>query len=129
VLIFWMFVISVIAYLDRVNISTAGQFIQKELNLTNTQLGWMFSAFVLAYALTQAPGRPLILLAVRFTLGLGEAVVYPAGNRLVASCIPSGERGIANAVIFGGVGVGAGAAPPLITLHPAASRVAVVVLD
>jgi ACS family glucarate transporter-like MFS transporter len=59
VLIFWMFVISVIAYLDRVNISTAGQFIQKELNLTNTQLGWVFSAFVLAYALTQAPGRRL----------------------------------------------------------------------
>jgi len=149
--VFWMFVISAIAYLDRVNISIAGQFIQKELNFTNTQLGWVFSAFVLGYALTQAPGGRLadrfgprrvialgtlwwgvftaltamvspslpavllILLIVRFTLGVGEAVIYPAGNRLVASWIPSGERGIANGVIFGGVGVGAGIAPPLIT--------------
>jgi len=29
-LIFWMFVISAIAYLDRVNISIAASFIQKE---------------------------------------------------------------------------------------------------
>jgi ACS family glucarate transporter-like MFS transporter len=151
VVIFWMFVISAIAYLDRVNISIAGQSIQKELNLTNTQLGWVFSAFVLGYALMQAPGGRLadrfgprrviavgtlwwgaftaltaivspklsavllILLLVRFTLGVGEAVVYPAGNRLVATWIPSGERGIANGLIFAGVGVGAGIAPPFIT--------------
>ena len=56
VLIGWMFVISATAYLDRVNISVAGQFIQKDLNLNSTQLGWVFSAFVLGYALFQAPG-------------------------------------------------------------------------
>src|SRR3954451_12440697 len=55
ILIFWIFVISAIAYLDRVNISVAGQFIQKELNLTNLELGYVFSAFVLGYALGQAP--------------------------------------------------------------------------
>jgi ACS family glucarate transporter-like MFS transporter len=150
-LIAWMFVISAIAYLDRVNISIAGQFLQKELRLTDTQLGYVFSAFVFGYALAQAPGGRLadrfgprravalatlwwgvftaltaavwpsmagallILIAVRFTLGLGEAVVYPAGNRLVASWIPSAERGIAKGFIFAGVGAGAGIAPPLIT--------------
>src|SRR5215475_162803 len=55
-LIFWMFAISAIAYLDRVNISIASRFLQKEFNLDNTQLGWVFSAFVLGYALFQAPG-------------------------------------------------------------------------
>jgi len=151
VLIFWMFVISAISYLDRVNISIAGGSIAKEFGLDNIQLGWVFSAFVLGYALFQAPGGRLadrygprrvllwgtvwwslftaltalvpsgragvlaILIGVRFVLGLGEAVVFPASNRLVANWIPSQERGIANGLIFAGVGAGAGITPPLIT--------------
>jgi MFS transporter, ACS family, glucarate transporter len=61
------------------------------------------------------PGALMILLAVRFLLGVGEAVIFPASNRLVASWIPSGERGLANGLIFAGVGVGGASAPPLIT--------------
>ena len=149
VLIFWMFVMSAIAYLDRVNISIAGKAIARDFHLDDVELGWVFSAFVLGYALFQAPGGRLadrfgprwiltfgvlwwtvftalsaavpimvgalgILIAVRFSLGMGEAVVYPASNRLVAKWIPSSERGIANGFIFAGVGVGAGIAPPLI---------------
>ena len=149
-LIGWMFVISATAFLDRVNISVAGTAIKNEFNLTDLQLGPVFSAFVLGYALFQAPGgriadrfgpRKVIavatlwwgvftaltglipatmagslvaLLAVRFALGLGESVVYPASNRLVASWIPSRERGRANGLIFSGVGAGAGISPPLI---------------
>jgi ACS family glucarate transporter-like MFS transporter len=60
-------------------------------------------------------GATLILLSVRFLLGIGEAVIFPASNRLVASWIPSRERGLANGLIFAGVGVGGGVAPPLIT--------------
>ena len=151
ILIGWMFAISAIAYLDRVNISIAGSSIEREFQLDHIQLGWVFSAFVLGYALFQAPGGRLadrfgprrivalgtvwwavftaltalaptgisgvliILLAVRFSLGAGEAVVYPASNRLVASWIPSQERGVANGLIFAGVGAGAGITPPLIT--------------
>lgn len=151
VLIFWMFLMSAIAYLDRVNISVAGQAIQKDFALTNVQLGWVFSAFVIGYALFQAPGGRLadrfgprnvitagviwwgvfttltalvpagtalsitLLIAMRFLLGIGEAVVYPASNRLVAAWIPSVERGLANGLIFAGVGAGAGITPPLIT--------------
>src|SRR5579883_1741017 len=145
-LVLWMFVISAVAYLDRVNISIAGQFLQKDLGLSNTGLGFVFSAFVLGYALFQAPGGRLadrygprlvialatlwwsafttlsafagvlgLLIAVRFLLGVGEAVVYPAGNRLVSEWIPVRERGIANGIIFAGVGTSAGLAPPLIT--------------
>src|SRR5207237_589115 len=60
--------------------------------------------------------RALILfIAIRFLLGVGEAVVYPASNQFVARWIPSQERGIANGWIFAGVGAGAGLSPPLIT--------------
>ena len=146
-----MFAISAVAYLDRVNISIAGSSIERDFHLTHVQLGWVFSAFVLGYALFQAPGGRLadrygprkvvaagtiwwalftsltafvpsgvagmlvVLLAVRFSLGLGEAVVYPACNRLVASWIPSQERGLANGWIFAGIGAGGGIAPPLST--------------
>src|SRR3954452_11178709 len=61
------------------------------------------------------PGALLLLLAVRFLLGIGEAIIFPASNRLIASWIPSRERGLANGLIFAGVGVGGGVAPPLIT--------------
>lgn len=56
-----------------------------------------------------------LLLVTRFALGIGESVVYPASNRLVAAWIPSQERGLANGIIFAGVGAGAGITPPLIT--------------
>src|SRR5512134_885469 len=58
-LIFWMFLMSAIAYLDRVNVSIAGSAIQKDFNLTNVELGYVFSAFVIGYALFQAPGGRL----------------------------------------------------------------------
>ena len=57
----------------------------------------------------------LLLIAVRFLLGAGIAVTFPASNRLVASWIPATERGIANGIILGGVGAGSALAPPLIT--------------
>ncbi|RAK50769.1 MFS transporter [Phenylobacterium deserti] len=60
-------------------------------------------------------GALVSLIAVRFILGAGESVIFPAGNRLVSAWIPPHERGLANGLIFAGVGVGAGIAPPLIT--------------
>jgi ACS family glucarate transporter-like MFS transporter len=147
----WMFLVSAIAYLDRVNISIAGPSIADEFHLNNLQLGWVFSAFVLGYAFFQAPGGWLadrlgprkiltlgviwwglftaavtlltpqvagllvVLIVLRLLLGMGEAVVYPATNCVVAAWIPSSERGIANGFIFAGVGFGAGVTPPLIT--------------
>jgi MFS transporter, ACS family, glucarate transporter len=149
-LISCIFLISAIAYLDRVNISIAGPAIAGEFHLTNQQLGWIFSAFILGYALFQAPGGALAdkigprkaltigviwwgvftalitaispaagglivsLIAIRFLLGVGEAVVYPASNCIVAAWIPSSERGIANGIIFAGVGFGAGITSPIV---------------
>jgi MFS family permease len=45
-----------ITYIDRVNIGTAAGEIQKELHLSNTQLGLIFSAFAYPYLLFQVIG-------------------------------------------------------------------------
>src|SRR5262249_554494 len=150
-LVFWMFVLSAVAYLDRVNISIAGPLLAKDYNLSKVQLGWIFSAFLAGYALFQTaggrladrfgprrvltvgvgwwavftaltaavpadfPGALPALIGVRFALGAGEAVIYPASNQVVGRWIPGGERGLANGSIFAGVGIGAGLTPPLVT--------------
>src|ERR1051325_10889729 len=107
-LVFWMLVISAVSYLDRVNISIAGASIEHDFHLDHIQLGRVFSAWVLGYALFQAPsgrladrfgprkilllgtiwwaaftaltaltpvniaGSLMILVVVRFMLGVGE---------------------------------------------------------
>jgi len=150
-LVFWLFVLSAVSYLDRVNISIAGGSIVDAYHLTDVQLGKVFSALVAGYALFQTIGGHLadrfgprrvltagvlwwgvftaltalvpaqinhallLFITVRFLLGVGEAVMYPAGNQFVARWIPVRERGIANGWIFAGVGAGAGLTPPLIT--------------
>lgn len=139
-----------IFFVDRVNISISGHLIAQDFHLTDEQLGNIFGAFFLGYALFQIPagwvvdrlgprqvlafgalwwaaftaltaGFPaglahvlLILWVVRFSLGLGESVVFPCSNRWVANWIPTAERGLANGLIFAGVGAGSAFAPPLI---------------
>ena len=44
------------AYLCRVNISVAGALVMQEYGLTQTQMGWVFSAFLLGYTLIMLPG-------------------------------------------------------------------------
>jgi len=57
----------------------------------------------------------LLLIAIRFALGAGEAVIYPAANQFVARWVPLEERGLINGLIFAGVGAGSGLTPPLLT--------------
>lgn len=52
VLISFMYLIT---YMDRSNISVAAPGITKDFGLSKTQMGWVFSAFTLAYALGQFP--------------------------------------------------------------------------
>ncbi len=47
--------LSVVTYLDRVCISGSAPFITSELGLTPSQMGFVFSAFTLAYALFEVP--------------------------------------------------------------------------
>lgn len=117
-LVFWLFVLSAVSYLDRVNVSISGSSIAKEYHLTDVQLGSVFSAFLIGYAIFQTIGGRLadrlgprrvlavgvlwwsiftaltatvsanlayaivIFLAVRFLLGAGEAIIFPASTQL-----------------------------------------------
>jgi ACS family glucarate transporter-like MFS transporter len=150
-LVFWLFLLSAVAYLDRINLSVAGTRLEADYHLSDTQLGWIFSAFLLGYAAFQTPAgwladswgarrvlsagvlwwgvftaltasmpiaighEVLFFISIRFLLGAGEAVIYPASNQFMARWIPTQERGAASGFIFAGVGAGAGFAPPLIT--------------
>ena len=58
-LVFWLFVLSAVSYLDRVNISIAGGAIVDAYHLTDVQLGKVFSALVAGYALFQTIGGQL----------------------------------------------------------------------
>ena len=72
-LVAWLFVLSAVAFIDRVNLSIANAKISEEFGIRIVRLGPVFSAFLFGYALCQIPaGR----LADRFgprrmlTLGL-----------------------------------------------------------
>ncbi len=56
----------------------------------------------------------VIIWSARFLLGMGESVMYPSSNRWVANWIPTAERGLANGLIFAGVGAGSAFTPPII---------------
>ena len=51
-----LFPISVVTYIDRVNISVTARQMMPAYGMTDQQMGWVFSAFVADYALFQIPG-------------------------------------------------------------------------
>ena len=57
---YWVIVfavtLAIITYIDRVSISYAALFIRHDLGLSQSQMGWAFGAFGLAYALFEMPG-------------------------------------------------------------------------
>src|ERR1700741_5469554 len=150
-LVFWLFILSAVSFLDRVNISVAGSSIASEYDLSEVQLGWVFSAFLWGYAVFQTlggwladglgprrvltagvfwwglfthltaafspaiTGAVFFFVLVRFLLGAGEAIIYPASNQFISRWIPTEERGLANGLIFAGVGAAAGSAPAFVT--------------
>jgi ACS family glucarate transporter-like MFS transporter len=88
-----LFLISLITYIDRVNISVTARQMMPALGLSEVQMGQVFSAFVLGYALCQIPGgwlgdqwgpRRVITLAVvwwsLFTALTAVAAVMPLAD-------------------------------------------------
>jgi len=55
ILLRFAFALSVVTYLDRVCIATAATSIREDLHLSAVQMGWVFSAFTLAYAIFEIP--------------------------------------------------------------------------
>ncbi|MCU1271520.1 MAG: major facilitator superfamily 1 [Acidobacteriaceae bacterium] len=91
-LIFLLFVLSGVAFLDRVNISIAGGSIAAAYHLSNVQLGWVFSAFLAGYALFQTPGGRLAdKLGPRRVLAAG--VIWWGVFTALTASVPSGITG------------------------------------
>ncbi|HEY5056014.1 MAG TPA: MFS transporter, partial [Acidobacteriaceae bacterium] len=155
-LVGWVFILSVLAYVDRTNLSISSISIEAEFGISKVTFGHILSAFLIGYAGFQIPAglfarrmgprRSLallgawwgvfifliacipyqaasaltILLVLRFILGTGEAVMYPAATQFVERWFPARERGRANGIIFAGVGVGSTVTSvfvPLIIAH------------
>jgi ACS family glucarate transporter-like MFS transporter len=83
--------------------------------LTLGVLLWGVTTALTAMLPTTIEHAVLLLIGVRFVLGAGESVIYPAANQFVARWVPLKERGFINGLIFAGVGAGSGLTPPMLT--------------
>lgn len=72
-ILFWIWLMMVVAYLDRVNITVAGPTLMHSLHIGPARFGIVLAAFTFGYALMQVPGgyladrlgaRPLLLWAL-----------------------------------------------------------------
>jgi MFS transporter, ACS family, glucarate transporter len=52
----YVIVLAIITYIDRVCISQAAPNIRRDLGLTESEMGWVFGAFAISYALFEVPG-------------------------------------------------------------------------
>jgi ACS family glucarate transporter-like MFS transporter len=92
VLVFWLFLLSAIAFLDRTNISIAGPQISREYSLDNVRLGWVMSAFLVGYAVSQVlAGWIAVRLGPRRALTLG--VLWWGVFTLATAAVPPSIRG------------------------------------
>jgi ACS family glucarate transporter-like MFS transporter len=114
-----------LTYLARVNLSVAGHAVQLDLHFTTVTMGWVFSAFLLGYALLQVPSgwaadrfgpRRVVAVAVLVwavftaltslvtTLPFVQGATLVAAFMLVrfmvgvgeAACFPAGNKLVAN---------------------------------
>lgn len=112
-----VFLIYVLMFIDRVNISIAARFIMPEFGLTDVEFGWIFSAFVLGYALAQIPGGMLgdrygprrVLTWAIVWWSVFTAVTAFAGELVLASIFGTVGSFIIVRVL---IGIGEAAAPP-----------------
>ena len=135
--------ISVVTFLDRINITMASQDIMTELGLSESQWGWVLSVFTISYGLMQVPlgvwgdkrGYRLVLalivlwwslftglawsfgslLVIRFMFGIGEAGSYPCMTGVVVKWYKQHETSTAQGYIWAASRMG-GALTPFIVL-------------
>jgi ACS family glucarate transporter-like MFS transporter len=112
-----IFCLSVLMFIDRVNIAIAAKYIMPEYGLSEVQMGWIFSAFVLGYAILQIPGGWLgdrfgprrVLAGAIFWWSLFTAVTAVAGELFLASLIGVMGSFVVVRVL---IGIGEAAGPP-----------------
>jgi len=110
-----LFGIYMLMVIDRVSISIAAKHIMPEYQLSEVQIGWIFSAFLVGYSLFQIPGgwlgdrfgpRPVLACAV-FWWSVFTIVTAFAGDWFLASAVGVVGSFIVVRVLFS-LGEGAG---------------------
>ena len=112
-----IFCMGVLMFIDRVNISIAAKYIMPEYGLSDVQMGWIFSSFVLGYAILQIPGGTLgdrigprrVLAGAIFWWSVFTAVTAIAGDWFLTSWVGVLGSFIVVRVL---IGVGEAAGPP-----------------
>ena len=89
------FALSMLLYVDRIAISTAKVPVSSELGLSDTQFGWVLSAFALGYALFQTPSG---MLADRFGPRIALASVVTLWS--VFTALTGLARGFAAMLVY-----------------------------
>jgi MFS family permease len=111
IVLFLICLMYAITYIDRVNVSTAATVFQRDLNLTNTQVGLVFSAFAYPYVIFTIFGG---WLSDRFgaRIALTAAAIIWAGATLFTGLVTSLAT-----ILFARVmlGLGEGATFPIAT--------------
>ena len=105
-----------LAYIDRSNISTAAPFIHTDLNLSDAQMGLVFSAFALPYAFLQMPGG---WLGDRF--GARRTLAW-LGGVWAAATAATGAAGGLGTLVASRLALGAGESAAFPTATTAMSR-------
>jgi ACS family glucarate transporter-like MFS transporter len=121
VLVALMVACSVMSYFDRTIMSIAGPQIMKEFDLSATQMGSIYSAFILSYAIMMIPGGHvadrlgprLTLLLMNLSAALFTGLTALGGEPGLGSVL-----GVVPALITIRLGLGGGSAP----LYPACAR-------
>jgi len=116
-LVLWLFVLSAVSYLDRVNFSIAGGAIADSYQLTQVQLGEVISAMLAGYALFQTIGGRL---ADRFgpRIVLTFGVIWWGIFTAVTALVPVHIRGALYAFVAVRFALGAGEA----VIYPGANQ-------
>ena len=120
-----LFGTSVVTYIDRVNISVTARQMMPGFGLTEQEMGWVFSAFVVGYALFQIPGGWLAdRLGARVVL-TGALIwwsVCTALTALVATSSLAEMIGIVGALVFVRFALGLGEAVALPSFNRAVAN-------
>ncbi len=116
-----LFAFSLISYFDRTIMSIAGPQLMKDFAISPTQMGAIYSAFILGYALLMIPGGHLVdRVGSRLTLALMGIFSAVFTGLIVLAGVPgvSSLLGIVPALFVIRLGLGVVTAP----LYPACAR-------
>lgn len=117
VLVFCLFLLSAIAFLDRTNISIAGPHILREFAIDNVHLGWVISSFLIGYAASQVlAGWIAVRLGPRRALTI--AVLWWGAFTLATALVPPTMHGALAVLIAVRLVLGVGEA----IIYPASNQ-------